>query len=118
MPPIGLAINPAEKVKNDRIRAVVGGVDSEKNTNGNTRAAAVAYRKKSYHSILVPARAVMATLRILDFSCTSFTIPFWGVFMSLDIISSRPLFFQLLVVSDPTCRTLKHTKVLPITALI
>jgi hypothetical protein len=117
MPPTGLAINPAEKVKNDIIRAVVGEY-SEKNTDGNTRAAAVAYRKKSYHSILVPARAVMATLRILDFSCASFTAPTWGVFVSLDIFSSRPLFFQLLVVSDPTCRTLKHTKILPITALI
>ena len=71
MPPIGLAINPAEKVKNYRIRAVVGGVDSEKNTNGNTRAAAVAYRKKSYQSILAPANAVSATLRILDFKRSS-----------------------------------------------
>src|SRR5262245_51593805 len=38
-----------------------------KKTVGNTSAAAVPYRKKSYHSMLVPASAVSATLTI-DFS--------------------------------------------------
>ena len=39
-------------------------MSAAKNTVGNTNAAAVAYRKKSNHSMLVPANAVSATRRI------------------------------------------------------
>ena len=44
---------------------------------GKMIAAAVPYKKKSYHSILVPAKDVIATLRMLvAFSrvCTSLTL--------------------------------------------
>ena len=49
-------MNPKAKEPKERIRAMVG-VLSGKNTAGKTSAAAAAYRKKSYHSMLVPARA-------------------------------------------------------------
>ena len=66
IPPIGLAMKPAANVNKDNINAVVSGI-SPKKADGKIRAAAAPYRKKSYHSILVPANAVNATLRILDF---------------------------------------------------
>ena len=62
---MGLAIKPAAKVSNESINAVVGGT-SPKKAVGKIRAAAAPYRKKSYHSILVPARAVRATFLILE----------------------------------------------------
>ena len=65
MPPIGLAMKPAAKVKRDKIKAVEG-VASPKNAVGNIKAAAAPYRKKSYHSILVPANAVKATFCMFD----------------------------------------------------
>jgi hypothetical protein len=63
MPPIGLAINPAAKVNNDSINALEEDI-SPKKTVGKISAAAAPYRKKSYHSILVPAKAVKATFRM------------------------------------------------------
>ena len=66
MPPTGRAMKPKAKVEKERINPTAG-VASGKNAAGKTSAAAVAYRKKSYHSMLVPARAVKATVRILDF---------------------------------------------------
>ena len=53
------------KVKKERIKAVVGDA-SPKNSLGNTRPAAAPYKKKSYHSMLVPASDVKATFLILD----------------------------------------------------
>ena len=58
-------MKPAAKVKKDRIKAVVGEA-SPKNNFGNTSPAAAPYKKKSYHSILVPAREVNATFLMLD----------------------------------------------------
>ena len=65
IPPIGLAINPAANVNNESISAVVAGT-SPKKAVGKIRAAAAPYKKKSYHSMLVPARAVSATFLIFE----------------------------------------------------
>ena len=81
IPPTGRAINPNANVPNERISPIVG-VDSGKNAAGKTKAAAVAYKKKSYHSILVPAKAVSATLRILCFKCASSAGASLGVIVS------------------------------------
>jgi hypothetical protein len=67
IPPIGLAIKPAAKVKKDNINAVEGDA-SPKKTVGKISAAAAPYKKKSYHSILVPAKAVYATFCIFDWT--------------------------------------------------
>ena len=64
--PIGLAINPAANVSKDKIKAVVS-LTSPKNAEGKISAAAAPYKKKSYHSILVPAREVKATFCMFDF---------------------------------------------------
>ena len=45
--------------------AVVAGT-SPKKAVGKIRAAAAPYKKKSYHSMLVPARAVSATFLIFE----------------------------------------------------
>ena len=66
--PIGLAINPAAKVIKDKTNAVVGST-SPKKSFGNTKPAAAPYKKKSYHSILVPDKDVKATFLILDSFC-------------------------------------------------
>ena len=81
IPPTGRAINPNANVPNERINPIVG-VDSGKNAAGKIKAAAVAYKKKSYHSILVPANAVSATLRILCFKCVSSAGASLGVIVS------------------------------------
>ena len=60
-----LAIKPAAKVNKDKIKAV-DAVVSPKNNVGKIKAAEAPYKKKSYHSMLVPARDVRATLRMLD----------------------------------------------------
>ena len=65
IPPIGLAINPAANVNNESMSAVVAGT-SPKKAVGKIRAAAAPYKKKSYHSMLVPARAVSATFLIFE----------------------------------------------------
>ena len=65
IPPIGLAIKPAAKVRSDKIKAVDSGT-SPKKAVGKTSAAAAPYKKKSYHSMLVPAKAVRATFRMED----------------------------------------------------
>ncbi len=59
--PTGRARNPTVKVLKEAINATNEGRVAEKNTVGKTSAAAVAYRKKSYHSILAPARPVRAS---------------------------------------------------------
>ena len=53
----------AAKVSKDKIKAV-DGVVSPKNTVGKIKAAEAPYKKKSYHSILVPAKEVSATFFI------------------------------------------------------
>ena len=65
IPPTGLAIKPAANVIKDKIKAVVGST-SPKKSFGNTRPAAAPYRKKSYHSMLVPDKEVNATFLIFD----------------------------------------------------
>jgi hypothetical protein len=57
-PPRGLAINPIVKVLKARIWPI-NGSNVGKKSLGKTRAAAVPYRKKSYHSMVVPT--VLAT---------------------------------------------------------
>src|SRR6476661_3463543 len=56
--PTGRAANPTNWVANDE-RVPARGDSPGKKTAGNTSAAAVPYRKKSYHSIVVPM--VLAT---------------------------------------------------------
>ena len=63
MPPIGRAMKPTANVLKDASNAMTGGRSAGKNAFGNISAAAVPYRKKSYHSMLVPANAVKAILR-------------------------------------------------------
>jgi len=63
---MGLAINPAAKVNKDKINAVEG-VVSPKKTVGKINAAEAPYKKKSYHSILVPAKEISATFCMFDF---------------------------------------------------
>ena len=58
-------MKPAAKVMKDKIKAVVGST-SPKNSLGKTNPAAAPYRKKSYHSILVPDKEVSATFLIFD----------------------------------------------------
>jgi hypothetical protein len=48
----------------DKIRAVVGST-SPKKSFGNTSPAAAPYKKKSYHSMLVPDKEVKATFLML-----------------------------------------------------
>jgi len=64
MPPMGRAMNPTANVLKEASSAIAGGKPAGKNALGKIRAAAVPYRKKSYHSMLVPASAVRAILRI------------------------------------------------------
>src|SRR3954453_3604949 len=64
--PTGRAANPTNWVPNDE--SVPARVDSPgKNTCGKTSAAAVPYRKKSYHSIVVPIVLATAALVRCDF---------------------------------------------------
>ena len=58
-------MKPAAKVIKDRINAVVGST-SPKKSFGKTSPAAAPYRKKSYHSMLVPDKEVSATFLIFD----------------------------------------------------
>jgi hypothetical protein len=64
MPPIGRAMKPTANVLKEASSAIADGRPAGKNALGKTRAAAVPYRKKSYHPMLVPASAVRAILRI------------------------------------------------------
>ena len=66
-------MKPAAKVNKDKIKAVEG-VASPKNAVGNISAAAAPYRKKSYHSMLVPANAVKATFCMFDSELPLFSI--------------------------------------------
>ena len=65
IPPIGRAMKPAANVMKDNMSAVVGST-SPKKSFGNTSPAAAPYKKKSYHSILVPDKEVKATFLIFD----------------------------------------------------
>ena len=56
----------------DKIKAVVGST-SPKKSFGNTNPAAAPYKKKSYHSMLVPDKEVKATFLILDSLRSLFT---------------------------------------------
>ena len=55
-PPSGRKTKPIQYVANDRSVACSGSVALGKNTCGKTAAAATPYRKKSYHSTVVPTR--------------------------------------------------------------
>src|SRR3954469_22361983 len=63
MPPSGRATKPTANVLKEASCATAAGMFMGKNTVGNISAAAVPYRKKSYHSILVPASVARAILR-------------------------------------------------------
>src|SRR2546421_11408423 len=63
MPPIGRAAKPTAYVLNAS-SVPTNGSNVGKNSLLNTSAAAVLYRKKSYHSIVVPMRLASATRRI------------------------------------------------------
>src|SRR5580658_2383749 len=61
--PTGRDMNPTAKVLNEAMRATNGESVAGKNTVGNTNAAAVANSRKSYHSMLAPARASSACFK-------------------------------------------------------
>jgi hypothetical protein len=65
IPPSGRATKPAVNVRKDRI-SPINGSTLGKNSAGNTRAAITPYRKKSYHSMVVPTvLAITASIRAL-----------------------------------------------------
>src|SRR6266851_3679070 len=66
MPPTGRAAKPTQKVAKADNWAASGESFGEKNSGPKTKAAAVAYRKKSYHSIDVPIQLAIATRTIGD----------------------------------------------------
>jgi len=67
-PPTGRATNPAAKVAKVAKASSVptAGSAPGKKSLGNTRPAAVPYKKKSYHSTLVPTRLETTTVRSSD----------------------------------------------------
>src|SRR5216684_1740634 len=65
MPPTGRAAKPTQKVAKADNWAASGESFGEKNSGPKTKAAAVPYRKKSYHSMDVPIQLAIAT-RIID----------------------------------------------------
>jgi hypothetical protein len=60
MPPIGRAAKPTPKVANAASVPIVGETLG-KNSLSKISAAAVPYRKKSYHSMVVPMKLARAT---------------------------------------------------------
>src|SRR5258708_4627778 len=71
MPPTGRAAKPTQRVAKADNWAASGESFGEKNSGPKTRAAAVAYRKKSYHSIDVPIQLAIATRTIGEFPLDS-----------------------------------------------
>src|SRR5262245_50525606 len=65
IPPSGRAKKPTAYVLNDAICAANGSSVDGKNSLSKTSAAAVPYRKKSYHSIDVPIKLATNT-RVID----------------------------------------------------
>src|SRR5437588_8583548 len=76
MPPTGRAAKPTQKVAKADNWAASGESFGEKNSGPKTKAAAVAYRKKSYHSIDVPIQLAIATRTIGELPLDS-----WVLFM-------------------------------------
>ena len=69
--PNGRATRPTANVLNEAIRAAKGDRFAGKNTVGNTSAAAVPYSRKSYYSMLEPARPISASCKGVRFrACT------------------------------------------------
>ena len=68
-------MKPTAKVLKEIISSTMGGKSCGKNALGKITAAAVPYRKKSYHSMLVPASEVIATRRIFCCWVGSTVIP-------------------------------------------
>src|SRR6266849_3508359 len=64
MPPTGRAAKPTQKVAKADNWAACGESFGEKNSGPKTKAAAVPYRKKSYHSMDVPIQLAIATRTI------------------------------------------------------
>jgi hypothetical protein len=71
MPPIGRAAKPTAYVPSAS-SVPTSGSDSGKNNCPKTSAAAVPYRKKSYHSMVVPMKLAAATF-LTDCVCS--TVP-------------------------------------------
>ena len=67
MPPSGRAAKPAANVPK-AASVPISGLEPGKNRSPNTRAAAVPYKKKSYHSMVVPMKLAATTLRRLRLS--------------------------------------------------
>lgn len=65
-PPIGRATNPAQNVLNES-SVPISAEESGKNTCGKTSAAAVPYKKKSYHSMELPSSPAPRSLRCARF---------------------------------------------------
>src|SRR6266699_5668847 len=63
-PPTGRAAKPTQKVAKAANWAASGESFGEKNSGPKTKAAAVPYRKKSYHSMDVPIQLAIATRTI------------------------------------------------------
>src|SRR3954452_13467236 len=67
---MGRAANPTKSVVNDARTPTLGELPG-KNNFGNTRAATVPYRKKSYHSMVVPTVLAMTARRRWTDSCAA-----------------------------------------------
>src|SRR5213079_1661464 len=67
MPPTGRAAKPTQKVAKADNWAAIGESFGEKNSGPKTKAAAVPYRMKSYHSMDVPIQLAIATRTIGEF---------------------------------------------------
>src|SRR5918997_4389987 len=80
MPPTGRAKKPTPYVAKAS-KVPPSGVASGKKSAPKTRAAAVPYRKKSYHSIAVPIKLARATCRI-ELVCPSPSPPSLCMFSS------------------------------------
>ena len=65
-PPMGRATKPAQNVLNES-SVPISADESGKNTCGKTSAAAVPYRKKSYHSMELPSSPAPRSLRCAFF---------------------------------------------------
>src|SRR5215467_7495779 len=95
MQPIRRAANPTEYVANDA-SVPLNGSKVGKNSLLSTSAAAVPYKKKSYHSIVVPIRLASATRRIdpclLLFICPAIV----DVFLVFCTNKSRSAIFRLI----------------------
>src|ERR671916_1042056 len=99
MPPTGRAKKPTPYVAKAS-RVPPSGVASGKKSAPKTSAAAVPYRKKSYHSIAVPIKLARATCRI-ELVCPSPSPPILSMISSRVIRHPGAGFYDDLANNDP-----------------